>query len=528
MATTKLHQIKNTESRAIAYVINGDKTEKGVFVHCYMCSKDPLRAAKEFQITREVFKSRTEVLDHHIIQAFKPGEVTPEQAHRIGMELCEKLFRGEYQFILSTHTDKDHIHNHVIVNNTNVMNGKSFNTLENKGTHFWRTLRSMSDEICKEHGLSVVNHAERNKGSEHFEWEMNCQGLSWKAKLKLAISDCIEASKDFEDFLKKCPDFGIIAEYNPNHKVDLKFKLAEHVEVQPNIKFTRAKTLGWYYEKPQIEKLIILVNHPELMKPKLKYKPVEVAPDAGYGLKRWADIQNMKDASKVINILTEYGVNDSIELENLALAKMKEMGVATAKLNTLNTKIQDLSQVIKLIQTRKKYLLIVNELKELSGRKRTKFENTHLDELTAYKNANSKLKEIFPDSQLPKLETLENEKTALTEERSKLNEVYKKVRADSDKLNYARQALEAYRNKVASEEKSRKATDEPEVRCDEHSSVVEGKDSVESVAEKEIFGFQFGINRDNVKKRIRSYQQEHKSDKAKEPQSKKKGFWLED
>lgn len=67
MATTKLHQIKNTESRAIAYVINGDKTEKGVFVHCYMCSKDPLRAAKEFQITREVFKSRTEVLDHHII-----------------------------------------------------------------------------------------------------------------------------------------------------------------------------------------------------------------------------------------------------------------------------------------------------------------------------------------------------------------------------------------------------------------------------------------------------------------------------
>ena len=107
MATTKLHQIKNTESRAIAYVINGDKTEKGVFVHCYMCSKDPLRAAKEFQITREVFKSRTEVLDHHIIQAFKPGEVTPEQAHRIGMELCEKLFRGEYQFILSTYMAKN-------------------------------------------------------------------------------------------------------------------------------------------------------------------------------------------------------------------------------------------------------------------------------------------------------------------------------------------------------------------------------------------------------------------------------------
>ncbi|MBQ7653470.1 MAG: relaxase/mobilization nuclease domain-containing protein, partial [Clostridia bacterium] len=275
--------------------MNGEKTEKGVLVFSYQCSDEPLQAARDFQSVRDMYHSRTEILDHHIIQAFKPGEVTPEQAHRIGMELCEKLFRGEYQFVLLTHTDKDHIHNHVIVNNTNITNGKSFNTLENKGTRFWKKLRSMSDELCKEHGLSTVNRAEHNKGTEHFEWEMNRQGLSWKAKLKLAISDCIEASKDFEDFLKKCPDFGIIAEYNPTHKVDLKFKLAEHVKEQPNIKFTRAKTLGWYYEKPQIEKLIILVNHPELMKPKLKYKPVEVAPDAGYGLKRWADIQNMKE-----------------------------------------------------------------------------------------------------------------------------------------------------------------------------------------------------------------------------------------
>ena len=455
MATTKLHQIKNTEGRAIAYVMNGDKTEEGILVHSYLCSKDPLQAAKEFQTVREMFQSRTEILDHHIIQSFKPGEVTPEQAHRIGMELCDKLFRGEYQFVLSTHTDKEHIHNHVIVNNTNITNGKSFNTLENKGTRFWKKLRSMSDDLCKEHGLSVVNRAEHNKGAEHFEWEMNRQGLSWKAKLKLAISDCIEASKDFNDFLKKCPDFGIIAEYNPNHKIDLKFKLAEHVREKPNIKFTRAKTLGWYYEKPQIEKLIILVNHPELIQPKLRYKPVVVDEQAGYGLRRWADIQNMKNASKVINILTEYGVNDSIELENLALAKMTEMGLASGKLNTLNTKIQDLSQIIKLMQTRKKYAPVVREWKELSGRKRTKFENEHYDELSAHKNATAKLKEFYPDGKPPTLEELEKEKTALTEERSKLNDAYKKVRADSDKLNYARQALEEYRHERESRDRNK-------------------------------------------------------------------------
>ena len=270
---------------------------------------------------------------------------------------------------------------------------------------------------------------------------------------KMIVVSHFIGDKDLDDELYR---LAFDRALNPNHKIDLKFKLAEHVKVQPNIKFTRAKTLGWYYEKPQIEKLIILVNHPELMKPKLKYKPVEVAPDAGYGLKRWADIQNMKEASKVINILTEYGVNDSIELENLALAKMTEMGMTTAKLNTLNTKIQDLSQVIKVIQTRQKYSPLVREWKELSGRKRTKFENEHFDELTAHKKATAKLREYYPDSKPPTLETLENEKTAFTEERSKLNEVYKKVRADSDKLNYARQALEAYRHERETREQTQK------------------------------------------------------------------------
>ena len=228
---------------------------------------------------------------------------------------------------------------------------------------------------------------------------------------------------------------------------------------------------------------------------------------------RWADIQNIKEASKVINILTEYGVNDSIELENLVLAKMNEVEMMNAKLSALDTQIQDLSQAIELIQTRKRYLPIVKEWKGLSGRKRTKFENEHFDELTAQKNVIAKLRELYPNAKLPKLETLENEKTALTEERSKLNEVYKTVCADSDKLNYAKQVLEEYWHEGDSEEQS---------------AVVEGKNSVESVAKKYKHRSTFGINRDNVKKRIQSYQKEHESDKTKEPRNKNKGFGLGD
>lgn len=456
MAVTSIHPIRSTEELAIQYIVNEAKTEKGNLVSSFSCSDEPYEAAKMFRQIRENYNSKVTTLCQHVIQSFKPGEVTPEQAHRVGLELADELLSGEYQFVLATHVDKEHIHNHLIFNNVNMCSGKSFETLENKGKkRSWKCLRQTSDDLCKEHRLSVVNRAEHNKGAEHFEWEMNRQGLSWKAKLKLAINDCIEASTSFEDFLKKCPDFGIIAEYNPDHKIDLKFKLAEHVKVQPNIKFTRAKTLGWYFEKPQIEKLIILVNHPELMEPKLRYKPVVVDENAGYGLRRWADIQNMKEASRVINILTEYGVNDSVELENLALAKMTEMGIASGKLNALNTKIQDLSQVIKVLQTRKKYSPVVQEWKELSGRKRTKFENEHYDELSAHKNATAKLREYFPDGNSPTLEAVEKEKTALTEERSKLDSVYKAVRADADKLNYARQALEEYRHELEAKNKQR-------------------------------------------------------------------------
>ena len=457
MAVTSIHPIRSTEELAIKYIVNEAKTQKGNLVSSYSCSEDPNEAAKMFREIREIFNSKATNLCQHVIQSFKPGEITPEQAHSAGLELADELLGGEYQFVLATHVDKAHIHNHLIFNNVNMCSGCSFETLENKGCkRSWKSLRQKSDDLCKEHGLSIVNRAEHGKGTEHFEWDMNRQGLSWKAKLKLAISNCIEVSTSFDDFLRKCPDFGIIAKYNPNHKIDLKFKLAEHVKERPNIKFTRAKTLGWYYEKPQIEKLIILVNHPELIEPKRKYKPVDVGEKAGYGLRRWADIQNMKEASKVINILTEYGVNDSIELENIALAKMTEMGIASGKLNKLNTQIQNISDIIKVMQTRKKYAPIVQEWKELSGRKRTKFENEHFDELTAHKKATAKLREYYPDNKLPKLETLENEKTALTEERSKLNDVYKKIRADSDKLNYARQALEAYRHERETKEQTQK------------------------------------------------------------------------
>ena len=134
-------------------------------------------------------------------------------------ELCHRLLKEQYQYVLAVHEDHQHIHAHIVFNNTNFVTGKTFETEHNQGKkseRAWAELRTVSDEICKEHHLSVIQHPEQTKGKSHFEWDMNRQGLSWKARLKYAIDQVIMESENFEDFLKKCTDFGVLVDYNPD------------------------------------------------------------------------------------------------------------------------------------------------------------------------------------------------------------------------------------------------------------------------------------------------------------------------
>ena len=122
---------------------------------------------------------------------------------------------------------------------------------------------NITDEICEKHHLNVIEHHELSKGKNHWEWDMTRQGLSWKVKLKYAIDQVIKVSENFEDFFQKCSDFGILYEYNPDHKIDLKFMLTEQKENNPRAKMTRAKTLGWYYETKQIKDRNLFSSAPD-------------------------------------------------------------------------------------------------------------------------------------------------------------------------------------------------------------------------------------------------------------------------
>lgn len=225
MATTKIFPITATVGSAIAYIAAAAKTDNGRLISTFMCSREPSKAAKEFAEVTATGTGRSTVIAQHFIMSFKPGEVTPERAMEIGKEMCEKYLKDQYQYYLAVHTDKGHVHLHCIFNNTNLINGLTFETLENRRftekDRSYNKLRTLADEVCRRHHLSVVEHPEMGKGKSHWEWDMNRQGLSWKAKLKYTIDQVIKVSEDFDDFLRKCADFGVFVEYNPDHKIDL-------------------------------------------------------------------------------------------------------------------------------------------------------------------------------------------------------------------------------------------------------------------------------------------------------------------
>ncbi len=219
-----------------------------------------------------------------MIISFKPEEITSERAMRVAEELCHRLLQEQYQYVLAVHEDHAHIHAHVVFNNTNMITGKTFETEHNQGRkseRAWAEVRRIADEICRENYLSVIDHPERSKGKSHWEWDMSRQGLSWKDLLKYAIDQVVKDSDDFEEFLQKCAAHGILVEYNPDHKIDLKFMLAEQKEHNPRAKMTRAKTLGWFYETEQIKGRIAQYKGVMAYVPRTKVKvitPVNAIP----------------------------------------------------------------------------------------------------------------------------------------------------------------------------------------------------------------------------------------------------------
>lgn len=382
-----------------------------------------------------------------MIQSFASNEVTPEQAMQIGEELCGRYLKGDYQYVLAVHNDKDHLHVHVIFNNTNLYNGLSFTTEHNQGKkteRAWAELRQISDEICTEHGISVIEP--KGKGVSHFERDMQIEGKSWKDKLRGKIAEVAFYSKSLDDFFQRCTECGIEYVYKPKNKVKLKFRLKDEGQQ----KFTRADTLGEDYTPERIAEQIAQIQKglsaiektaekktPEKTavtpKPEYTYRPptdeeffnafgvypddiatpTEKSATPKLSEKKkdvWAAIRGMRDADKMIADLESGGITSLSELRGF-FWNIKHKDDHTAELDDLKKKYTAIDKLIAMMKQRSNNSATYKEYQDRSALTQKHFKKKNAAAIESYEEAvkyiNEHIKAYYIDSKAPKRSELQ-------------------------------------------------------------------------------------------------------------------------
>ncbi|MEH6877899.1 relaxase/mobilization nuclease domain-containing protein [Priestia megaterium] len=232
MATIKLSTTKNANA-LLKYA-----EKRAEVLNSLDCDVDYVR--NQFKATREIWGKSGGIQAHHVIQSFKPDEVDPQQANEIGLQLAEKLAKG-HEVAVYTHTDKDHIHNHIVINAVNYEDGRKFHA---HGQEAIDHVRKISDELCKEHGLSIVEKRSADVRYTLAEQSLLQKGKSsWKDEIRTAIDFSKEQATSFEDFQERLKDQGVQATLRGKNIT------YEHLESNKKVRGTK---LGWAYEKETI------------------------------------------------------------------------------------------------------------------------------------------------------------------------------------------------------------------------------------------------------------------------------------
>ena len=321
MATTRLipmHVIKgqtvaHTVHERLSYAINPEKTNCGQLVKTYGC--EPETAAGEMLLCKKEYETyigrseekKSDIVLYQIRQSFKPGEITSEKAQEIGYELAMRFTKGKYQFVVATHTDHAHIHNHIIFNSTSIDHTQKFRNFLGSS----EAIRKISDKLCLENGLSIIE-APKQGPSHYGKWLGDKKPLSWQEKLRQTI-DAVIAQKpaDFDAFLKLMADSG----YEVKQGQHLAFK------ADGQQKFTRLRALGEGYSENELKSVILgKTIHAPKSNSTYRRTPAKVnllvdihaklQAGKGPGYERWAKVFNLKQMAQTINFLTENNITD--------------------------------------------------------------------------------------------------------------------------------------------------------------------------------------------------------------------------
>ena len=442
MAVTKTHPIKSTLKAAIDYICNPVKTDGKLLVSSYGCTAET--ADIEFEWTRRHSIDKGTNLGRHLIQAFEPGEVTPEEAHEIGKQLAKEILGGKYEFVLTTHIDKDHVHNHLIFNAVSFTDHKHYHS--NKRSYHY--IRRTSDRICKEHGLSVIIPGQ-DKGKSYIEHKATQAGTSYKAKLKAAIDRLIPASADFEDLLLRLQREGY------------EIKQGKYVSCRATNqeRFTRMKTLGVDYTEEAITARIAGRSRPS-RQPKQHDGKISLLIDIQNNIKaqqstgfaHWAKLNNLKQAARTMNFLTEHGITSYEELESRLAAVTEKRDASHASIKETEARTAELSLVMKHAATYRQLRPLYDRYRQ--SRAKEKFLRGHESEIILFEAAARELKrmEAVP---LPSTESMKKELSELTAKKEALLVEYRTARSEAQEYETIKQNVNALLSMPKEQEQQR-------------------------------------------------------------------------
>ena len=416
MAVTKIKPVKSTLSKALDYIQNPDKTDGKMLVSSFGCSYETADIEFAFTLSQALDKGNN--LAHHLIQSFEPGEVDYEKAHEIGRQLADAVTKGQHEYVLTTHIDKGHVHNHIIFCAVNFVDHRKYNS--NKRSYYG--IRNMSDKLCRENGLSVVVPGKGSKGKSYAEYQAEKTGTSWKGKLKIAVDALIPQVSSFEELLQRLQAAGY--EIKPGKYVSCRAPGQE--------RFTRLKTLGADYTEEAIRERIAGRRAKAAKAPREQRgvsllidieNSIKAAQSKGY--EQWAKIHNLKQAAKTMNFLTEHKIEQYADLVSRIEEMAAESGQAADALKDAEKRLADMAVLIKNVSTYQKTKPVYDAYRK--ARNREKYRAGQEQAIILHEAAARSLK-AAGIAKLPNLAALQSEYEALQAQKEALYADYGKLK----------------------------------------------------------------------------------------------------
>ena len=433
MAVTRIIPIRGSKGQSVIrsltertdYVKNPEKTENGSLVYAYGCT--PQLVAAEFALSKRQYALRTGrkapgVIAYHIRQSFKPGEITPEEANIVGRELAERFLKGKHAYIVCTHVDRKHIHSHIIFNSTTLDGTAKFQNFFNSS----RVVSRLSDLICLEHSLSVINNPQRYSGITYDKWLGDKKQLSHRDVLRAAIDDALARKpKTFDELIRLVRESG--------------YRVSEGKSVtfyKPRQKGIKLQTLGAGYSEAELRDVIAgrATHNPRGKRERASLLvdiEAKLAAGKGGGYAQWAKVFNVKQMAKTLLYLQEHGIKSRAELTARADSASDKLYALNERIKEIDVRIAEISELRGQIVTYAKTRKTFDEYK--ASRYSRKFFDAHADEIEQHRAA-KRYFNAHGIEKLPKIKTLNAEYDTLVAEKRAAYAEYRVIRDEQREL----------------------------------------------------------------------------------------------